>query len=116
MTTNVKDFIGLPHFEPGRDDMGRPVSIRKGVIAGFIVRRDDLSEYEVRSDETLASARVPLQHKDLVNLRIGDLVRSMSDDTQYSVLRVFPVYGDVWVKRLDDGKTSAKKATDLRRG
>lgn len=108
-------LIGTLYFSPDKDSQGRPISRYEGVISGFIVRRDDGSEFEVRSEKPLPYSKVALRREQLDDLKAGDEVQSMIDNTRYTVLRVFPTYGDIWVKENATGKTSAKKYTDLRR-
>lgn len=107
--------IGQLYFTPERDKNDKPISKYEGVIAGFIVRRDDNSEFEVRSTVPLPFAKRSLTHSDLEFLRVGDVVADVISGHKYTVLKVFPTYGDIWLKSLDDGKTTAKKYKDLRR-
>lgn len=115
MTDPLKQFIGTLYFSPTKDKNDRPISKYEGVVSAFIVRRDDGSEFEVRSESPLPYSSQPLKRKDLDTLEVGSEVQSIRDNTRYTVLRVFPTYGDVWVKSKVDGSTHALKYIDLKR-
>ena len=108
------DLIGTMHFDPVRDESGKPVSTYRGVIAGLIIRRDDGSEYEVRSTKVLPNNYFPLSKRDLYELKPGNRVSCLIDEAKYEVVRAFPQVGDVQV-RDNTGCEQTKKYFDLRR-
>lgn len=112
----LKQLIGTLYFSPDRNEHNQPVSKYEGMVVGFIVKRDDNSEFEVRSEKRLPFRGEALKRSDLDNLKIGDQVISMKDTTLFTVVKVFPAYGDVWVKENKAGaKVLPKKAHDLRK-
>lgn len=107
--------IGELYFTPGRNERNQPVTNYEGVVAGFIIKRDDGSEFEVRATKSLPYSKLPLTKRDLETLKAGEELQDVASNTKYVVTRVYGIYGDVWVKNIETGKTEAKKFTTLRR-
>src|SRR5258706_10643605 len=111
----MKQFIGTMYFEPDRDERSKPISRYCGVITGFIVRKDDGAEYEVRDERVAPTNARPLTHSDLQTLKEGDKVARIKGGAHYTVVKVFPVYGDVWIRHSETDLNTAVKFTELRR-
>lgn len=112
----LKQLIGTLYFSPDRNEHNQPVSKYEGMVVGFIVRRDDNSEFEVRSEKKLPFRGEALKRSDLDSLHIGDQVMSLKDTTLFTVVKVFAAYGDVLVKENKAGaKVHSRKCTDLRK-
>lgn len=115
-TDPLKSLIGTLYFSPDRNEQNMPVSKYEGMVVGFIVKKDDGGEFEVRSDKKLPFRGEALKRSDLDKLAIGDQVISMKDTTLFTVVKVFAAYGDVLVKENKPGaKVMSKKAHDLRK-
>lgn len=115
MRDPLKQFIGTLYFSPNTNDDGKPVSKYEGVVVGFIVKRDSGEEFTVRDETALPYRSRALKREDLENLKLGDQVMRLSDNRVGTVMRVFPVYGDVWVKDNETGHTTPLKFTDLKK-
>lgn len=112
---SAKGIIGTIYFSAARDDNNRPISKYEGVIKSFVVRRDDGSEFTVESEEKLPYSKVPLSKEALETLQKGETLQCVTDGRYYTVYRVFPDYGDVWVRDNETHQIRAKKHNDLRR-
>jgi hypothetical protein len=106
--------IGELYFTADRDEQNRPISKYSGKVVGFIIQRDDGSEYELRAEKQLPLSKLPLEKRDLANLKIGSAVLDVATGTTMTVTRIYQEYGDVWVKDAE-GRTHAKKYNDLKR-
>lgn len=112
----LKQLIGTMYFSPDRNEHNQPVSKYEGMVVGFIVKKDDGGEFEVRSEKRLPFRGEALKKSDLDKLVIGDQVMSIKDTTLYTVVKVFAAYGDVLVKENKSGaKVHSRKCHDLRK-
>lgn len=114
MSDPLKQLIGTLYFTPTRNKDNQPVSQYEGVVSGFVVRRDDGTEFTVRSEAQLPY-RGNLTRDDLKRLKIGTPLESLDGTIKYTTMRVFATSGDVWVKDNETNQIGQKKFTSLRR-
>lgn len=112
---NKKRGIGELYYTSARDEHDRAMTRFEGTVVGFIIRRDDGSEFEVRSEKPVPFAKVALTYDEMKELKAGDTVQSLKDNVKYAVVRVYDIYGDIWCKPVDGSPLVVKKYTDLRR-
>lgn len=112
---SAKDLLGSLYFSAERDEQNRPVSKYEGVVKALVIRRDDGSEFTVESAKLLPISKLSLKKDDLKTLAQGTQLQCISTGASYYVVKVFPTYGDVWLRDNETGKIVEKKYTDLRR-
>lgn len=107
-------LLNTLYFVPDRDKNGKPCSRYEGVVVAFVVRRDNGTEFEVRSNAEIPFSKKPLTKEEFEALESGSRVQSLANGVSFTVQKVFPGYGDVWV--TDEGNNHhAFKYTELRR-
>lgn len=115
-TEKVKGYsVGELYFEPVKNPKGEIVSDYRGKVAGFIIERDDGTEFHVRAGKSLPYSLRPMTRRDLESLRGGDHVQDVTNNTVLLVTKVFPQFGDVWVRNEETGKHAVMKFNDLRK-
>lgn len=114
----MKQFLNTMYFDAVNDpETGKAVSRYQGTVVAFTIRRDDGTEFEVRDQESTAyGINRPLKKGDLDKLTTGTLVALNSNASKVlEVLKVFPQYGDVWVRDREADQNKVVKFHQLRR-
>lgn len=113
----MKEFLGTMYFTSEVDNEGKLRSVYQGKVVGFVVQRDNGSEYEVRKEFTMKSGTgVPLKKQDLETLAIGSKIAYLGDMvSKHTVQKVWPDHGDLWIRNTDTGKQTVAKYYELKR-
>lgn len=112
----MKNMLGVLDFVPGKDDFGKPISVYRGTIVGYIVRRDDGSEFEVRQEGEFDKSNSGLVWNDIKTLKEGEPIVLIKEPlAQWVIAKVFPTHGDVWIMNETTKRQKAVKYYELRR-
>ena len=93
----MKEFLNTLYFSSAQDSEGAAVSKYEGVVVGFVVKRDDGTEYTIREEKPLVRSGRKLTLKDLEKLPTGSKLK-LKGLEPCTVLKVYPKNADVWVQ------------------